>query len=563
MNRQERRRLSKQSRRTANVGTATTSVADVMRQAFTFLQGGYPQESVRLYREVLADDPEHAEALNLCAIAHFQSGESAQAIQSLEKSISVKPTYVEAYNNLGNIYRALGNFEEAQSVYAKALVIDPSYFDAHFNQGILFEELGRLTDAADAYWHAHELNLDFLPVLFRLGNVLKTQGNLVEALKVYQQSITKDPSYTDAHINLGNVLHELGKPSDAVASYRRALALDSDHIDAHYNLGIALQEEDKLIEAVAAYQQVLELDSKHVAAQNNLGYALQKLGRLDDAVTAFRQAINIDPHHAQTHVNLGDALLESGKPETAIALCDEYLLQHSGNTAVLAFRAVALGELNDRKSVDYLLDYDRFMQLRRLQTPTAGYASLDDFNTALSHYVSSHTTLVSAPVSHATRLGRHSGELLGQSQGPIAVLEEAIQAAVKAYICALPADVKHPFVASQPNNFDLTAWGVVLRSKGHQLPHIHPSAWLSGVYYVQVPKILSQPGNGQDGWIEFGRAPAHFHCASEPVVKLIQPEEGLMLLFPSYFYHGTVPLSGDEQRISIAFDILPLPGDAA
>ncbi|MFB3078779.1 MAG: putative 2OG-Fe(II) oxygenase [Lysobacterales bacterium] len=42
------------------------------------------------------------------------------------------------------------------------------------------------------------------------------------------------------------------------------------------------------------------------------------------------------------------------------------------------------------------------------------------------------------------------------------------------------------------------------------------------------------------------------------MVKRIRPEAGLMLLFPSYFYHGTVPFDYDAQRISIAFDILPL-----
>jgi hypothetical protein len=31
-----------------------------------------------------------------------------------------------------------------------------------------------------------------------------------------------------------------------------------------------------------------------------------------------------------------------------------------------------------------------------------------------------------------------------------------------------------------------------------------------------------------------------------------------MILFPSYFYHRTVPFRSDDYRISIAFDIIPL-----
>ena len=59
------------------------------------------------------------------------------------------------------------------------------------------------------------------------------------------------------------------------------------------------------------------------------------------------------------------------------------------------------------------------------------------------------------------------------------------------------------------------------------------------------------------GWIAFGRPPDHFHTRAAPETRLFRPEEGLMLLFPSYFYHHTVPLAGDETRISVAFDVLP------
>ena len=43
---------------------------------------------------------------------------------------------------------------------------------------------------------------------------------------------------------------------------------------------------------------------------------------------------------------------------------------------------------------------------------------------------------------------------------------------------------------------------------------------------------------------------------AEPETRLIEPEEGLMLLFPSYMFHRTLPFSGSGERISIAFDVL-------
>ena len=39
-------------------------------------------------------------------------------------------------------------------------------------------------------------------------------------------------------------------------------------------------------------------------------------------------------------------------------------------------------------------------------------------------------------------------------------------------------------------------------------------------------------------------------------MKLVRPQEGTLLLFPSYFWHRTIPFDSAEQRISIAFDLI-------
>ena len=124
---------------------------------------------------------------------------------------------------------------------------------------------------------------------------------------------------------------------------------------------------------------------------------------------------------------------------------------------------------------------------------------------------------------------------------------------------ALPTDPSHPFLSHLPRHsrhFKLTAWAVVMDTRGHQIPHIHSASRLSGIYYVKVPRIVAAPGNGQHGWVEFGRATKDFRCVVEPEVRAFQPEEGLMLTFPFYFYHRTIPFESEEKRVSIAFDII-------
>jgi uncharacterized protein (TIGR02466 family) len=90
----------------------------------------------------------------------------------------------------------------------------------------------------------------------------------------------------------------------------------------------------------------------------------------------------------------------------------------------------------------------------------------------------------------------------------------------------------------------------VLDSGGYQDPHNHPSGVLSGVYYVQVP------GTGEAGAIEFGRPAPKFSAPSIPKLKVIRPQAGLVVLFPSFYWHRTIPFESDSKRISIAFDLI-------
>ena len=80
---------------------------------------------------------------------------------------------------------------------------------------------------------------------------------------------------------------------------------------------------------------------------------------------------------------------------------------------------------------------------------------------------------------------------------------------------------------------------------------------MSGVYYVKVPEAVHDPARQREGWIEFGRPDPRYTCVRDPRVKVLEPVEGQVLLFPSFFWHGTVPFDIEEERISIAFDVNP------
>ncbi len=388
------------------------------------------------------------------------------------------------------------------------------------------------------------------------GNPPRKMSKVDDAIGVCRRSAEMRPETADDHNALGIALKELGKLDQALAAYRRALEIEPGHAGAHNNLGHVLQKLGRFEAAVAAHRRAIAIRPRFAKAHSFLGLALSALGRPGAAIDAHRRAAAIKPDYARAHYNLGKLLLEQGDPAAAVRVCDAYLEAHPGHIRVLAFKAVALDEMGERESARALVDFDRFIRATRPAAP-AGFRGMADFNAALAGYVRRHPTLVYAPTSRATRLGKHTAELLGGPKGPAAALEGMIRSAVEDYMESLPAQSSHPFIATRPRRWGLTAWAVVLETQGYQTAHIHPDGWLSGVYYVKIPTAIGTPGQGQAGWIEFGRPRAHYHCTREPEVKAFHPEEGLMMVFPSYFYHRTIPFEAAEQRISIAFDVLP------
>jgi hypothetical protein len=201
----------------------------------------------------------------------------------------------------------------------------------------------------------------------------------------------------------------------------------------------------------------------------------------------------------------------------------------------------------------------RFISETQLAAPP-GFVDLRAFDVALAAHAAAHRTLQSSPASHATAGGLHSGSLLVTPRGPVAGFEQALRVAIADYWRALPNLRGHPFVDNRPSAAFLNIWCVVLERGGHQIPHIHPEAWLSGVYYPQVPAAIRAPADPEDpsGCLELG--PDDLPGRAPVPLRLIRvrPAEGLLVLFPSYFYHRTVPFESEGTRISVAFDLMPV-----
>jgi tetratricopeptide (TPR) repeat protein len=231
---------------------------------------GRLSEAERIYRQILATDPNNPVALHLLGVIAHRVGNHSVAVDLISKALVIKSDYIEAYINLGNVLKDFGRLEEAISNYQKALAINQNLPGVHYN----------------------------------LGNTLQEFDKLDEAVVSYRKALAIKPDYAEAHNNLGNALKQRGDLDEAVISCRKALAIKPDYIEAHINLGNALQKQNKQDEAVTCYQKAIAIQPDFSGAHYNLGNVLQELGELDEAVTSYQKALAIKPDYTEVYSNL-------------------------------------------------------------------------------------------------------------------------------------------------------------------------------------------------------------------------------------------------------------------
>ncbi|MEI9996940.1 MAG: putative 2OG-Fe(II) oxygenase [Rhizomicrobium sp.] len=115
--------------------------------------------------------------------------------------------------------------------------------------------------------------------------------------------------------------------------------------------------------------------------------------------------------------------------------------------------------------------------------------------------------------------------------------------------CSATCDGRQTRQLRQPNAVAVEALIVA--------PHGHPGGWISGVYYVDAPRLPGE--NAYRGALIVGAIDTKQHGFEPPWgTRAIEPVPGRLVLFPSYVSHATEPTGIDGARISVAFDVVPI-----
>jgi len=296
------------------------AAAELLSKGKAEIQSGNFVAARELLERLLADYPNHSEALYFMSVALRYEGNLEGALASLQKLIDIEPSYGRAWQEQGHTLLAFNDTAGARAAFQQAVrqnssliaswrqlaeltnrVADPKAYDFFKDQ---FERLaalppellgvrnmmeeGKLAKAEQlcrGFLQKHPKNIEGMRLLADLG--VKTHV-LDDAEFILESALVYEPNNKLVRFDYMNVLYKRQKFELCMAQAEILLEAEPDNNKyrfAYANQCVAVGRFD---EALALYDEFVELDPNAAPAHLLRGHALKTVGRLDEAVAAYR-----------------------------------------------------------------------------------------------------------------------------------------------------------------------------------------------------------------------------------------------------------------------------------
>jgi protein O-GlcNAc transferase len=294
------------------------NIAEALAIGTQHHQAGRLAEAERIYRQILAVEPQQPDALHQLGMLAMQALQFSAAVDLIGKAIRADGSQPAFYANLGEAHRHLGALAEAVGCYRAALRIQPDLAQAQALLGAALVAQKNYAEAEVALVEALRLRPDDTRSRARLGDVLFEQGKLSEAESCFRDVVSAEPRSVEAHMRLADVLQSQARFDEAREHYRQALAVDPRNADAHNNLGLIYNAHGQRAQAAEHFQAALAIEPRHAAALTNLGLVHDAEDRLAEAEQCYRAAAAADPRSVPPRYNLGSLLQRRGQYDVAM-----------------------------------------------------------------------------------------------------------------------------------------------------------------------------------------------------------------------------------------------------
>lgn len=525
------------------------ALADLLGKA------GRHDAALAQWDRLVALHPGHADAHLNRAVTATNAGRHDRAVEAAAEGLKRFPGHARLLATQAMALKNAGRIEEALVAFDRAIVADPKRALTRHNQAVTLRAANRFDDACAAFAASARLGLAGAQFHANWAAAALEAGQIEAATQHYETALADDPGHDESLKALTRLHIEYRTGTDPFGHYAALASAQADSPDPWLRWANALALNRDYAKAADVAGQGLARHMSNsplrIVDAFSRGMADEARGPLEELRTFYQQ----DPGNELLWATLSQLGLRAGMPElaaeTALHIVDKYP-RHQTAWSILSLAWRVLSDPREH----WLCAYDQLVMsvdVRPDESMTAGqYARIiADVLRPL------HSTL-EAPGDQSLRHGTQTaGALFDNPDEAIQRFRQAVTDAASRAVSQLPDDPLHPFLSRKTATFGFSgSWSVRLRAGGgHHVPHFHSEGWMSSAYYARLPE-RADGANQHEGWIEFGRPPPIFNLDLGPR-RLIEPKEGLLVLFPSYLWHGTIPF-GAGERLTAAFDYQPL-----
>jgi tetratricopeptide (TPR) repeat protein len=545
--------------------------------------------------------------------AAFQRGDFAEARRRLRRIKHPKAVHL-----LGLVEKGDGNLREAMQLLRRAAALDSRDPEIANNLARTAQDLGDLDTAESEYRRALKIQANLRPAMVGLCHLLVKLERWPEAYKLFEQLLPASPNDPSLRHGFAMTLLGMGQPEKAepmftalVEEGNTAPQIRYMRARARLELGIVDPAIDDLRAAHAAKPSILTLQSlagmywmtgdkasletlvqeainvpelvakaaeilrqtgspekalaalyaaraKHElppaswAVEATVFIDMQDGARAEEAA---RECLVVDPQNVVVRRSLITSLLMQGKASDAMPIIEDMRKKEPDDQQWLAYETTALRLLGDTRYAD-IVDIERFVRPYKLPVPE-GFDNIESFNSAFLLTLDRWHRYETHPLDQSLRGGSQTPRDLTTIDDPvIKAFYRALDDPIRRYMSTVGNAQDHPLTARNTGDYQITGgWSVRLQGGGKHVNHVHPEGWISSAYYFSVPEE-TRTDPGRSGWIKFAEPPFETSPPTPPE-KWIQPEAGMLVLFPSYLWHGTEPIHDGSLRVTAPFDAVP------
>jgi tetratricopeptide (TPR) repeat protein len=243
---------------------------------------GHTDRALQIFGDLLAREPNNADAYNYIGYYHGYRGEYEKAIENIKKYQFMAPDQANPYDSLGEIQAYSGRYDEAIENLNKALALKPDFYESYGHLGVAYEGKGDVANSVKNYIRSSEESVS-------------EGGRTEQLLKAFRTAVIGGdlPLSRELAARCGALPHDHSRDED--------WEVGKDFVPAvlAWQEGRLDDAERGLVAAKAKYDALLAKRTKGTSYKNDWpfwDYVMAKLraaqGRPDEAIAMYERLVN-------------------------------------------------------------------------------------------------------------------------------------------------------------------------------------------------------------------------------------------------------------------------------